>query len=639
MNAIRIQATTIYWHQVEARLASFVAIAQGKIPQENWFSLGRQLTKSSAGPTLLSWDGSMFEYLMPLLVMPAYENTLLDESCKAVVARQIEYGASRNVPWGISESGYNTVDVHMNYQYRAFGVPGLGFKRGLNEDLVIAPYATCLALMVAPKLACVNLQRLASAHFEGEYGFYEAIDYTLSRVPRSQSNVIVRSHMAHHQGMSLVALAHVLLDRPMQRRFEAVPIFQATTLLLQEKVPKAMGLYSAPEELSEIRRISEDVEPSMRVFRNPNTPIPEVQLLSNGNYHVMVSNAGGGYSRWKDMAVTRWREDTTRDPWGTFCYIRDVATGRFWSTSYQPTAKPLESYEAIFSEAKVEFRCREEDIETHTEIAVSPEDDIELRRVMLTNRTRKRRIIEITSYAEVVIAPAAADELHPAFSNLFVETEVLEERRAILCTRRPRSLRDQSPWMFHLMVVHGADVGAASYETDRACGLSDGEETAANPEAMRSPSLSGSQGSVLDPIVAIRYQITLEPGHSATVNLVSGVGETRDRCLNLVDKYQDRYLADRVFDLAWTHSQVLLRQLNVTEADVQSFGRLASSILYANPVLRAEASVLGSNSRTQSGLLGAIRFPAIYLLFYCKLGVQPASIWCASLCRPMPTGS
>jgi cyclic beta-1,2-glucan synthetase len=587
----------------EARLASFVAIAQGKLPQENWFSLGRQLTKSSAGPTLLSWDGSMFEYLMPLLVMPTYENTLLDESYKAVVARQIEYSATRNVPWGISESGYNTVDVHMNYQYRAFGVPGLGFKRGLNEDVVIAPYATCLALMVAPKLACINLQRLASAHFEGEYGFYEAIDYTASRVPRGQLNVIVRSHMAHHQGMSLVALAHILLDRPMQRRFEAVPIFQATTLLLQEKVPKARELYSAPEELSEIRRIGEEAEPSMRVFRNPNTPIPEVQLLSNGNYHVMVSNAGGGYSRWKDLAVTRWREDTTRDPWGTFCYIRDVVTGRFWSTSYQPTAKPLESYEAIFSEAKIEFRCREEDIETHTEIAVSPEDDIELRRVTLTNRTRKRRTIEITSYAEVVLAPAAADELHPAFSNLFVETEVLEERSAILCTRRPRSLRDQSPWMFHLMVVHGADVGAASYETDRMQFIGRGK-TAANPDAMRRPALSGSKGSVLDPIVAIRYQITLEAGQSATINLVSGVGETRDRCLNLVDKYQDRYLADRVFDLAWTHSQVLLRQLNATEADAQSFGRLASSILYANPLLRAEASVLGSNSRTQSGLWG-----------------------------------
>jgi cellobiose phosphorylase len=588
----------------EARLASFVAIAQGQVPQENWFSLGRQLTNSSAGPTLLSWDGSMFEYLMPLLVMPTYENTLLDESYKAAVKRQIEYGATRNVPWGISESGYNTVDVHMNYQYRAFGAPGLGLKRGLAEDVVIAPYASSLALMVVPEQACANLQRLAADHFNGRYGFYEAVDYTPSRVPRGQSNVIVRSYMAHHQGMSLAALAHVLLDRPMQRRFASVPIFQATTLLLQEKVPKATALYSAPEELPETHRIADDQEPSVRVLHSPNTPIPEVQLLSNGKYHVMVSNAGGGYSRWKDMAVTRWREDTTRDQWGTFCYIRDVATGRFWSSAYQPTVKPLEHYEAIFSEAKVEFRCREGDLEAHTEIAVSPEDDIELRRVTLTNRTRKRRVVEMTSYAEVVLASPDSDVLHPAFSNLFVQTEILEDRRAILCTRRPRSLHEQVPWMFHLMVVHGATVKKVSYETDRMQFIGRGR-TVANPRAMSDPTpLSGSQGSILDPIVAIRYQITLEPWQSMAANLVSGVGETRDRCLQLVDKYQDRHLADRVFDLAWTHGQVLLRQLNATEPDAQSFGRLASSILYANQSLRAEASVLTKNSRAQSGLWG-----------------------------------
>jgi cyclic beta-1,2-glucan glucanotransferase len=588
----------------EARLASFVAIAQGQVPQENWFSLGRQLTNSPAGPALLSWDGSMFEYLMPLLVMPRYENTLLDESCRAAVERQIEYGMTRNVPWGISESGYNAIDAHMNYQYRAFGAPGLGLKRGLAEDLVIAPYASSLALMVVPERACANLQRLSAAGVEGKYGFYESIDYTPSRVPRGQANAIVRAYMAHHQGMSLLGISHALLDRPVQRRFESVPIFKATALLLQEKVPNATAVYSAPDELPQTGRIADELETPVRVFHSANTPIPEVQLLSNGKYHVMVSNAGGGYSRWKDMAVTRWREDTTRDSWGTYCYIRDVATGRFWSSAYQPTVKSLDYYEAIFSEAKVEFRCREGELEAHTEIAVSPEDDVELRRVTLTNRARKRRVIEITSYAEVVLASPAADALHPAFSNLFVQTEILEQRRAILCTRRARSLHEQTPWMFHLLVVHGADVGSVSYETDRMRFIGRGK-TVANPQAMSgSTPLSGSQGSVLDPIVAIRYQIILEPGQSATANLVSGVGDTRDGCVQLIDKYQDRHLAERVFDLAWTHSQVLLRQLNATEADAQSFGRLASSILYANHSLRADASMLSNNRRTQSGLWG-----------------------------------
>ncbi|HEY4689795.1 MAG TPA: glucoamylase family protein, partial [Anaerolineae bacterium] len=601
----------------EARLCSFVAIAQGQLPQESWFALGRLLTTAGGEPILLSWSGSMFEYLMPLLVMPTYEHTLLDQTYKAAVARQIKYGKKRGVPWGISESGYNTIDVHLNYQYRAFGVPGLGLKRGLAEDLVIAPYASALALMIEPEEACLNLQRLAAEGFEGKYGFYEAIDYTPSRLPRGQSNAVVRSFMAHHEGMSFLSLAYLLLDRPMQKRFESDPLFQATMLLLQERIPKATAFYSHTAEPFDLHVASGSAEtPPVRVFSSPDTPIPEVQLLSNGRYHVMITNAGGGYSRWKDIAVTRWREDSTCDNWGTFCYIRDVASGEFWSTAYQPTLKrpanQSNNYEAIFSEAKVEFRCRDYDFDTHTEIAVSPEDDIELRRVRITNRARTRRAIDVTSYAEVVLAPPAAEALHPAFSNLFVQTEIIRQQRAILCTRRPRSQGEQPPWMFHLMAVHGAEIGEVSYETDRMQFIGRGN-TVADPQAMNgsishlgshSGALSGSKGSVLDPIVAIRYRITLDPEESVTINIVSGIGETRDVCLGLVEKYQDRYLADRVFDLAWTHGQVFLRQFNASEADAQLYGRLASSIIYANSSLRAEPGVLIKNRRGQSGLWG-----------------------------------
>jgi cellobiose phosphorylase len=342
----------------------------------------------------------------------------------------------------------------------------------------------------------------------------------------------------------------------------------------------------------------------VRVFESPNTPIPEVQLLSNGRYHVMVTNAGGGYSRWKDIAVTRWREDTTCDNWGTFCFLRDVASGQFWSTAYQPTREPSEEYEAIFSEARAEFRCRNHDFLTHTEVAVSPEDDIELRRIAITNRSWTRRAIDVTSYAEVVLASSAADALHPAFSNLFVQTEILRKQRAILCTRRPRSRDEHAPWMFHLMAVHGADIGEVSYETDRMQFIGR-ENTSAAPQVMSdSTPLSGSEGSVLDPVVSIRHRVTLNPGETTTVNIVTGMGDTREICLGLVDKYQDRRLADRVFDLAWTHSDVFLRQLNATEADAQLYARLANSILYANSSLRADPSVLIKNRRGQSGLWG-----------------------------------
>ncbi len=595
----------------EARLSSFVAIAQGHLPQASWFALGRLLTGTGGEPVLLSWSGSMFEYLMPLLVMPTYGNTLLDQTCKAAVARQIEYGRQRGVPWGISESGYNTVDVHLNYQYRAFGVPGLGLKRGLADDLVIAPYASVLALMVAPEEACLNLQRLAADGLIGKYGFFEAIDYTPARQRRGQSSAVVRAFMAHHQGMSLLALAYLLLERPMQRRFESDRLFQAVMLLLQERIPKATSLFSHTAQLSEVRAIPVAAQAPIRVFSSPDTPTPEVQLLSNGRYHVMVTNAGGGYSRWKDLAVTRWREDGTCDNWGTFCYLREVASGVYWFTAHQPTLKPAQSYEAIFSEGRAEFRRRDSirageadggDFETHTEIVVSPEDDIELRRVRIINRSRRRRQIDITSYAEVVIAPPAADALHPAFSKLFVQTEILPERRAILCTRRPRSIGEQAPWMLHLMAVHGVDVGAVSYETDRSRFIGRTRNTAA-PQALTIPgALSGSAGSVLDPIVAIRCGLALDPEQSVVIDIVSGMAESRDLALCLVEKYQDRHLADRVFDLAWTHSQVVLRQLNASEADTQLHARLASPVIYASAGLRADPALLIRNRRGQSGL-------------------------------------
>ncbi|MGH9374174.1 MAG: glucoamylase family protein, partial [Vicinamibacterales bacterium] len=337
----------------EARLISFVTIAQGQLAQDHWFALGRMLTTSGGTPALLSWSGSMFEYLMPLLVMPTYESTLLDRTYRAVVRRQINYGKQRGVPWGISESGYNTTDVSLIYQYRAFGVPGLGLKRGLAEDLVVTPYATALALMVAPEAACRNLERLDADGRQGAYGFYEAVDYTPSRQERGGKSVAVRSFMAHHQGMSFLSIAYLLLNRPMQRRFESDPMLRATDLLLHERIPKASApVFPHAIEAGTTRAATTEAEGTMRVYTDPGSSTPEAHLLSNGRYHVMVSSAGGGYSRWRDLAVTRWREDPTRDCWGTFTYLRDVDSGKFWSVAYQPTVKPSKPYEAIFTQAR-----------------------------------------------------------------------------------------------------------------------------------------------------------------------------------------------------------------------------------------------------------------------------------------------
>jgi len=607
----------------EARLASFLLIAQEQVPQKHWFLLGRLLTSHGGDVSLISWSGSMFEYLMPQLIMPSFSNTLLDQTCKAAVSRQIEYGRQRGVPWGISESCYNATDMHQVYQYRAFGVPGLGFKRGLSDDLVIAPYASALALTVMPREASRNLQVLAAAGFLGDYGLYEAIDYTPSRVLPGMNHAIVRTFMAHHQGMSLLSLAHVLLDKPMQRRFMSDPLVRATELLLQERVPKkGATLHPHAAEVSASARpaVTEGRE-TMRVFTDPNTPIPEVHLLSNGRYHVMATHAGGGYSRWHDLAVTRWREDGTCDNWGTFIYLRDVDTGRYWSTAYQPTLRKADHYEAIFVQARAEYRRRDQSIETHTEISVSAEDDVEIRRVTLANLSSRTRHIEVTSYAEVVLAPLNADLAHRAFSNLFVQTEILPERQAILCTRRPRTPGEKVQWMFHLLVAPGAVSDEPSFETDRAQFIGRGR-TAANPVVLKNSHnasrlskdlvntlsqpqpqpLSNTDGSVLDPIVAIRRTIHLSVDEMATVQIISGVAESREAALALLDKYCDRHFVERAFEMAWFQSQEVLRHLNATEADAQVYGRLATAVIHSNVMRRAAPSVIARNQLGQPGL-------------------------------------
>ena len=588
----------------EARLASFVGISNGVLPQAHWFALGRQLTTSGSGPLLLSWSGSMFEYLMPLLVMPSYPETLLDQTCRTAVHRQIEYGRLRGVPWGISESGYNLTDANLNYQYRAFGVPGLGLKRGLGDDLVVAPYATALALLVMPVEATGNLRKMADAGFFGRYGFYEAADYTPSRVSRGQKYSLVRSFMVHHQGMTLLSLVALLRDRPMQRRFTGVPEVRATDLLLQERIPKVTPFYPHAVEMDGLLRRGGEGETMMRIYSTPDLPRPEVHLLSNGRYHVMINNAGSGYSRWRDHEVTRWREDPVADGHGIFCYVRDLENGSVWSTCFQPTLRTSGHYEVIFQQSRAEFRRRDEDLDIHTECMVSPEDDLELRRIRIMNRSWRTRQIELTSYAEVVIAPSGHDAAHPAFSNLFVTTSLLRDRNAILATRRPRSGGERPPWLVHMMVVDAPLVRPTSFETDRVRFIGRGRSLA-SPAAMDdSAPLSDTEGSVLDPIVSMRCSFEIKPHETVTVHMYLGVGEDRDEAIGLVEKYQDRRMGDRVAELAWTHAQVTLRQLNATELDARVFARLASPIIYPNPARRAVPEIIARNRRGQSGLWG-----------------------------------
>ncbi|MBA3583767.1 MAG: phosphorylase, partial [Gemmatimonadetes bacterium] len=587
----------------EARLTSLIAIAKGDVPVDHWFRLGRPITPVGRGSALLSWSGSMFEYLMPYLVMDVAPGTLLDRTQRQVVARQIQYGSERGVPWGVSESAYNARDLALTYQYSHFGIPGLGLTRGLGEDLVVAPYATALAAMIEPRQAVRNFERLAAAGGRGTMGFYEALDFTPERLPKDQTVAPVKAYMAHHQGMTLVAIDNVLHGGIMRRRFHDVPIIGSAELLLQERIPRDVAVARPrAEEVEAVRHVREIVPPVIRRFTSPHLSAPRTHLLSNGSYSVMLTNSGAGYSRWKNLAVTRWREDPTRDAWGTFVYVRDVVSGAVWSAGYQPSAAEPEFYEVAFSEDRAEIRRRDEAIWTSLEIIVSPEDDGELRRVTIKNLGAKTREIELTTYAEVVLAQHEADMAHPAFQNLFVQTEFLPTFDAVLATRRPRSGEEPEVWAVHVVAVDGETVGVLQCETDRARFLDRGRGVRRPSCIAEGRPLSNTTGSVLDPILSLRRTVRLRSGETARVTFSTLVAETREAALDMADKYRESTTFERAAALAWTQAQVQLQHLGIAPDEAHLFQRLASRVLYLDAGLRPPSSVLASTARGQQAL-------------------------------------
>jgi cyclic beta-1,2-glucan synthetase len=567
----------------EARLASFVAIAKGDVPQHHWFHLGRLVTSVNGRATLMSWGGTMFEYLMPQLLMRTFPGTLLDQSCRASVRRQIEYGRLRGVPWGVSESAYAFTDREGNYQYRAFGVPGLGLKRGLATDLVIAPYATALAGLVTPSAAAENFKRLAELGLRGRFGFYEALDYNprgrefeTTIVPDAGA-AIVRAYFAHHQGMSLVALANVVCDDVFVSRFHADPRIQATELLLQERVPREAIL-------SEPRPAESTAAPptlpvfACRQFKTPHTTSVHTHFLSNGRYTTAVTNAGGGFSMWRDVAVTRRREDKTSDSGAHYIYLRDSWSGRVWSATYQPVCQEPDQFTAAFDLDKISFRRRDASIETQLEITVSSEDDVEVRRLTISNRGAQTREIEVTSYAEIVLGRPQDDLAHPAFGKLFIETEFDPMSAGLLFSRRPRAADESSLVGFHVLGVDGPRLrGAVEWETDRARFIGRGR-TAANPVVLDGRALSGTTGAVLDPIGALRERIRLAPGAVVRVTFATGVASDRAAALALARKYRDGSAAARAFSMAFTHVHITLQHLGLSDEHGMLFDRLASRV-------------------------------------------------------------
>jgi cyclic beta-1,2-glucan synthetase len=576
----------------EARLASFMAIANGDVPARHWFRLGRAVIRIRHGAALVSWSGSMFEYLMPSLVMRAPAGSLLEQTNRLIVGQQQAYGGSLGVPWGISESAYNARDLERTYQYSSFGVPGLGLKRGLGENVVVAPYATALAAMVDPHAAVLNFDRLRGIEALGRYGFYEALDYTPRRLPAGDCVAIVRAYMAHHHGMTIVALANTLLDGLMRKRFHAEPRIQATELLLQERMPREVATPLVRVTESSSSAWSDAIPALPRLIDTPHHATPRTRVLSNGRYAVMLTAAGSGYSHCDELAVTRWAGDATCDDSGSYIYLRDADGGELWSAGYHPCAVEPDAYEVKFSEHRAEFIRRDGDLTTTLDVVVSAECNAEVRRVTLLNGGDSERTIELTSYAEIVLAQAAADEAHPAFSKLFVVTEYDPSIGAILATRRRRSPQEAEVWAAHIAVVEGHSVGEDRFESDRARFIGRGRQLRSPLATAGGPVRPGTVGTVLDPIFSLTRGVRLAPGASARVAFWTLVAASRDEVLDLVDQHRNAPAFDRADTLAWTQGQVELHHLGINSEEAMLFQRLAGHFLYNDAALRPSSEVL-----------------------------------------------
>lgn len=584
----------------EARLASLVAIASGEVPNEHWLTLARPLRSIRGRRVLLSWSGTMFEYLMPQLLVQAFPNSLLDLACRGAVRVQEDYGRRRGACWGVSEAAFSALDVYHIYQYKAFGVPGLGLKRGLEDELVVAPYATALSLSIDPPGVMSNIRRLTKLGMMGPYGLFESFDYSRPHKLRGQEGLVVHAFMAHHQGMSLLAMGNFLCDQAMPRRFHADSRVQATEPLLYERIPLEAPMAAVPgADRPLVRMLGQAAGRPAGRFDTPHTPTPKTHIQSNGRYSVMVSNAGGGYSRWKEFDLTRWQADGTCDSWGSWCYLKDTQSGRVWSATYHPVRADAETYQVHFTSDHAEFRRTDEGIETLTDVVVAPTEDVEIRRVSVVNRSTRTRTIELTSYIELALAPHCAFWAHPAFSRMFVQTEALVSRGVLLACRRARAPDDPPIWA-GCWIAGLSENPLTQFETDRAKFLGPGR-TAANPQAI-SAHLSNSAGTVLDPVFAIRHQLTLAPGQRVRLAVVLAAGESRQAVLDLVDKYRDLAAAARVLELAWSRSQIDLRHLRITPEQAARFQQLASFLIYPSGLVRPPAGRLRQNKLGQSGL-------------------------------------
>ncbi|WP_151611779.1 cyclic beta-(1,2)-glucan synthase [Sinorhizobium alkalisoli] len=587
----------------EARLTSLFAIAKGDLPTEHWYKLGRPVVPVGARGALVSWSGSMFEYLMPPLVMQERQGGILNQTNNLVVQEQINHGRRLGTPWGISEAAFNARDHELTYQYTNFGVPTLGLKRGLGQNAVIAPYASILACMYDPKAALANLARLRALGALGAYGYHDAVDFTPTRVPEGQTCAVVRNYYAHHHGMSIAAIANVVFNGQLREWFHADPVIEAAELLLQEKAPRDIPVMAAKREPESLGKGQADLlRPEVRAIEDPLMQDRETVFLSNGHYSIMLTATGACYARWNGQAVTRWQPDPVEDRTGTFIFLRDTVSGEWWSATAEPRRAPGEKSLTRFGDDKAEFVKVVGDLTSEVECIVASEHDAEGRRVILLNTGLEDRFIEVTSYAEPVLSLEEADNAHPAFSKMFIRTEISGQGDVIRVSRNKRSPGDPDIAVAHLITDNAGSDRHTQAETDRRRFLGQGrtlsEAAAFDPGAQ----LSGTDGFTLDPIMALRRVVRVPAGKKVSVIFWTIAAPDREGIDRAIDRYRHPETFNHELIHAWTRSQVQMRHVGITSKEAASFQMLGRYLVYPDMHLRADTATVKAGLATQAAL-------------------------------------
>lgn len=584
----------------EARIVSYIGIIKGEIPKSHWFKLGRSLTEIDKYRGLVSWTGTMFEYLMPNLILKSYDYTLLDETYRTAIRAQKRYGQNQSIPWGISESGYFSFDMQLNYQYKAFGIPKLGLKRGLSDDIVVSPYSTFLALNFDYDDAMKNIREFIDKKMEGIYGFYEAIDFTKKRLPYGSNYEIIRSYMTHHQGMSLVSINNILNDNIMQKRFHSFPHVNMGEILLKERMPNNIVVSSKNYYLNQTQETAKENVMIERVYGLEDIKDIECQMISSGRYSLMITNRGGGFSKKGDILVNRWRRDNLLGKYGNYIFLRDLKENKVWCSTFEPLNILPEKYDVSFTNDKAKFSRKDGDIETQTEVIVSSEENAEIRKVRISNHGDEVAMIEVTSYMELTMTRLESDLAHPAFSNLFVRTEYIPKYDSILAHRRPRGEDEEYIWAVHSVVTNGNMVGSVEYETSREKFIGRGRDVS-NPKALNRP-LTKTEGVVLDPVMSLRVKIIIKPRDTSEVIFITGIGEDKKESLSIAQKYKDMNMVERAFELSYNRSFVEASYLNLKGSEIKLYQNMIPHLLFLTPIRRKYDKYLKNNCKGQSGL-------------------------------------